>query len=82
MTIDQFNVAKSELDMDLEIGETGIVMIPVEVMAIDKENYTLRKAGKITAEGDFKPESVSSMRKKIGVVEDLEEPMHEDADEE
>lgn len=80
MPIDTFIVAKSELDMDLEIGETGMLMIPVEVMTIDRDNYTFRKDGRIKAEGEFKPETVKDMRDRIGVVEDLEEPMAKDED--
>lgn len=76
MTTDTFIVSKSELEMDLDIGETGVLMIPVEVMAIDKDTYTMRKYAKIKAEGDFKPESVKDMRKRIGVVKDESEPMH------
>jgi len=78
MSDDTFIISKSELEMDLEIGETGMLMVPVEVMSIDKENYTFRKAGKIKAEGDFKPETVKDMRKRIGVVEDTEDSMHDD----
>ena len=73
---DVFTVSKSELEMDLEIGETGTLMVPVEVMSIDRENYTVRKVGKITPEGEFKPETVKDMRKRIGVVEDTEEPIN------
>lgn len=80
MPIDTFIVSKSELEMDLEIGETGIIMIPVEVMSIDKENYTFRKAGKITPEGEFKPETVKDMRKRVGVVEETEESMEKEDD--
>lgn len=78
MPQDTFIVSKSELEMDLEIGETGTIMIPVEVMAIDRDNYTFRKAGKIKPEGEFKPETVKDMRKSIGVVTDLEEPLNSD----
>lgn len=74
-TIDTFDVSKSELETDLDIGETGILMIPVEVMAIDKENYTVRKTGKIVPEGEFKSETVKDMRKRIGVVTDEVEPL-------
>lgn len=77
MSTDTFIVSKVELDMNLEIGQTGTIMIPVEVMSIDKENYVMRKSGKITPEGEFKPESVKDMRVRIGVVEDLEKPLNE-----
>jgi len=80
MSTDTFIVSKSELAMDLEIGETGTLMIPVEVMSIDKESYTMRKFGQIKAEGSFKPESVKEMRRKIGVVEDTEAPLNSDED--
>jgi len=76
--INEFYVSKSELDMDLDIGETGKLMIPVEVIAIDKENYLVRKAGKIEAEGSFAPETVKDMRSRIGVVEDEEMPVNSD----
>ena len=76
MPQDTFIVAKNELDMDLEVGETGMIMIPVEVTMIDKESYTFRKNGRIVAEGDFKPETVKDMRKRIGEVEELEEPLN------
>lgn len=75
MTTDTFIINKDELDMNLEIGQTGTIMIPVEVISIDKEHYVMRKAGKITPEGEFKPESVKDMRKRIGVVTDLDEPI-------
>lgn len=78
MAQDTFIVAKSELDMDLEIGETGMIMIPVEVMAIDKQNYTFRKFGRIKPEGEFKPETVVEMRRRIGVEEQLEKPLNEE----
>jgi hypothetical protein len=76
MTTDQFRVAKSELDINLEIGQTGVIMVPVEVIAMDKEDYVFRKHARVTAEGDFKAESVKDMRKKIGVVEELEAPLN------
>jgi len=78
--LNEFYIAKSELEMDLDIGETGTVMIPVEVISIDKEGYLLRKAGKITPEGSFNPETVKDMRERIGVVEDTEESMEKDED--
>jgi len=81
MQLNEFHIAKSELDMDLDIGETGMVMVPVEVIAIDKETYLLRKNGKIEAEGSFKPETVKDMRERIGVVEDEEEPMNKEESE-
>jgi hypothetical protein len=76
MALDQFPVNKAELDINLEIGQTGIIMVPVEVIAMDKENYIFRKHARITPEGDFKAETVKDMRKKIGVVTDLEEPVN------
>jgi len=76
MALDQFAVNKAELDINLEIGQTGTIMVPVEVIAIDKENYIFRKHARITPEGEFKPESVKDMRKKIGVVTDVEVPMN------
>jgi hypothetical protein len=78
---DRFTVSKSELEMDLEIGETGTLMVPVEVVSIDKENYFVRKIGKITPEGEFKPETVKDMRERIGVVEDVEEPLNKQDEE-
>lgn len=76
MPQDTFIVSKSELDTVLEIGETGIIMVPVEVISIDKENYVLRKDGRITPEGQFKPESVKSMRDNIGTVDDEIAPVN------
>lgn len=70
MATDTFIIDREELEMVVAIGETGMLMVPVEVISIDKEHYTLRKAGKITAEGSFKPETVKDMRKRIGVVTD------------
>jgi len=81
MTTDTFIVMKNELETDLDVGETGMIMIPVEVITIDKDTYTFRKAGQIKPEGEFKPESVKGMRERIGVVEDIEEPMSESEDE-
>ena len=80
MTTDTFRVSKSELDMNLEIGQTGIVMVPVEVIAMDKEDYVFRKHARVTAEGDFKAETVKDMRKNIGVVIELEAPLNPDKD--
>lgn len=81
MQLNEFYVSKSELEMDLDIGDTGILMIPVEVITIDKETYLVRKAGKITAEGDFKAETTEQMRDKIGIVEETEERMSKEEDE-
>ena len=78
MVTDTFIVAKSELETDLDIGETGTLMVPVEVITVEKDTYTFRKAGQIKPEGEFKPETVKDMRKRIGVVEDTEEPMTKD----
>jgi GH35 family endo-1,4-beta-xylanase len=75
MPLDQFEVAKSELEFTTGIGETGILMVPVETVGENKENYIFRKHSRITPEGEFKPESVKDMRKKIGVVTDLETPL-------
>lgn len=80
MTTLQYRVSKSELDMNLEIGQTGTIMVPVEVIAIDKEDYVFQKTGRVTPEGEFKPESVKDMRKKIGVETDLESPLNPTAE--
>lgn len=80
MTSDQFRVNKEELGINLEIGQTGTLMVPVELMAMDKEDYVFRKHARITPEGDFKPESVKNMRKSIGVVTDVEMPVNPTAE--
>lgn len=81
MPHDTFVVSKNELDMALDVGETGMIIVPVEVVSIDQENYVFRKDGRIRPEGNFKPESVKGMRDRIGVVEDTEEPVNsEDED--
>lgn len=75
-----FMLPASEVQITAEMGETGTLMVPVEIVAKSDTAFTFRKIGKVTAEGDFKPESVGSMRKKIGVVEDLEEPINKSED--
>lgn len=80
MPHDTFIVAKNELETDLDIGQTGILMVPVKLISIDEDTFTFRKDGQIKPEGTFKEETVKDMRKRIGVVEDTEEPLKKEED--
>lgn len=74
----EFTLPKSEVDADVAVGEFGEVSIPVEVIAIEGESITFRKNGKAEAEDMFKPEPLSNMRERMGVVDSEEMPMNKE----
>lgn len=71
----EFSLPKSEFDTDIAVGDSGDIMIPVEVIEVTKDRVSFRKDGKAEACGDFKPETMDDMRERIGVVDDELEPM-------
>lgn len=72
----EMRIPISELDIELDVGDTGTLLIPVQVVDISDKMATFRKVGKIAAE-NFAKESLDELRKKIGVVEEEEVPFNE-----
>jgi len=69
----EFSIPRSEVDVDIAVGEFGEVCIPVEVVEVGKDTITFRKRGKAEAEGSFHQEPLEVMKERIGEVEDEEE---------
>jgi hypothetical protein len=76
-----FSLPKSEVDIDVAVGEFGEVCIPVEVVEVGKDTITFRKRGKAEAEGSFHQEPLEVMKERIGEVEDEEEDFKKDSKE-
>jgi hypothetical protein len=74
----EFSIPRSEVDVDLAVGEFGEICVPVEVVAVGKDDITFRKRGKAEAEGSFHQEPLEKMRERIGEVEDEEESMSDE----
>ena len=72
----EFKLPKSEIDMQLKVGELGRMSIPVEVIAESAESYTMRKRGSVKAEGTFHKESLGEMRERM-VKGQIEEGVEE-----
>ena len=66
----EFTLPFNELLDQFKTGETGKVVIPVEVTQVGKETVSFRKNGQSEVLGNFKTKTVSEMREDIGVVED------------
>jgi len=73
--LSEFCLPKSEVNADLAVGEFGNLTIQVEVIAVESDEIKFRRHGEAKADGAFKAESLEQMRERIGVAEDLEEPM-------
>jgi len=73
----EFMLAKSEVDADLTVGEYGVISIPVEIIAIDRDSVTFRKNGPAEAEDMFRPEPLSNMRDRMGVTDSPEKSIAE-----
>lgn len=74
----EFTLPKSELDTSMAMDEKGKIMIPVQVVAESKDSFTFRKVGKCEVPEEFKDEPLDEMRKRIGVVDEEENPQKED----
>lgn len=67
----------SELGIDKpEPGWVGKICYTAEVMAVEKDGVRLQKHGKYEISEPFKDISLEEMRKKIGTVDDEEEPVN------
>jgi len=71
----EFSIPRSEVDVDVAVGEYGEICIPVEVVEVGKEIITFRKRGKAEAEDIFRQEPLEKMKERIGTVDDEELPM-------
>lgn len=74
----EFSLPRHEVDVDIAVGEFGEISVPVEVVEVGSDTVTFRKRGKATAQDVFRSEPLSSMRERIGEVEDEEEPLKKD----
>lgn len=68
----EFRLPTNEVEIEAAVGDRGIIMIPVEVVAKNDGSFTFRKTGKAEAEGEFREMNLDEMREEIGVVEDEE----------
>jgi len=68
----EFRLPTNEIDLEAAVGDRGVIMIPVEVIAKNDGSFTFRKSGIASAEGEFRGATLDEMRDKIGVVEDEE----------
>ena len=69
----EFSLPSGEVDAELEVGEFGSIIVPVEVISKAKGKYTFRKTSSARTEGGFRKESLPDMKKRIGVVEEFSE---------
>lgn len=74
----EFTLPKSELDASMSLDEKGKIMIPVQVVSESDSSFTFRKIGKCEVPEEFKDEPLDEMRKRIGVVEEEENPHKEE----
>ena len=77
----EFRLPQSEVDMELQVGELGTIVIPVEVVSKADDTYTFRKTSAAVAEGNFRPETLSDARKRL-IKKQEEEGDEDEADEE
>lgn len=61
----EFRLPFGEIDMELEVGELGQIVVPVEVISKADGSYTFRKTGKAASDGNFRPEALTDMRKRL-----------------
>lgn len=61
----EFRVPISEVDMVLEVGDLGKLVVPVEVISKADGTYTFRKTEAVEADGNFRPEDLSDVRKRL-----------------
>lgn len=72
----------NEIDVDKpEPGWIGKICYTVEVMSVDKDGIHVMKHGKAEVIEPFKDIDLAEMRKKIGTVDDEEEPINKNTGE-
>lgn len=64
----EFTLPLNDLQIDLEVGQKGEVIIPVEVTQLADGMVSFRKTGKAKS-GEFRSASLSDMEDDIGVAE-------------
>jgi hypothetical protein len=67
----EFTLPTNELDTEMEIGEVGEVIIPVEVVQIGTNTITFRKLKSARTDKTFRKESLDEMRSRIGIVKNV-----------
>ncbi len=75
----EFTLPANELDSDVKMGQTGEVIIPVEVISLGDNAVTFRKVGMAYSDRhfqDFKDMPASEMRKRMKVLkpDEMEKP--------
>ena len=66
----EFTLPFNELLDQFKAGETGKVVIPVEVTQVTDKMVSFRKNGESEVLGNFRTKTVSEMRESLEVAED------------
>lgn len=69
--LSEFSIPDTELGADMVTGDRGSLRFEVEVIGQVDGRTIFRKHGKVTAEGNFKPENAKQMRDRL--VKDQDE---------
>ncbi len=76
----EFTLQLNELLDQFRVGETGKIVIPVEITQVDKESVSFRKNGEAEVLGNMRSKTLSEMREDIGTVADFEEDNDKEED--
>jgi len=70
MLLDEFELPLNELLDQFKAGDSGKVIIPVDVLRVDNEKVRFKKKGSAETYGSFKDRPLEEVREDIGVAED------------
>ena len=66
----EFKLPLSEIDGQFAPGETGKVIVPVEVVEVGKESVTFRKRGRATTETAFRQATVAELEATLPITDE------------
>jgi len=70
IVLDEFELMQNELLDQFKTGDTGKVLIPVDVIRVENEKVRFKKKGSAETYGSFKEKPLDEVREEIGVAED------------
>jgi hypothetical protein len=68
--LDEFELPLNELLDQFKTGDSGKVLVPVDVLRVDNEKVRFKKKGSAETYGSFKERPLEEVREDIGVAED------------
>ena len=69
IVLDEFELFLNELLDQFKVGETGRVIIPVEVIRVENEKIRFKKSGSAEVEGSFNSPTVAQLKKSLPIAE-------------